>query len=65
MNPSIKFGAHSMNGSGVMIGGVYSTEQNGMERWTKPRNGTLSQIEACNLPLLKLPLQVISGTSSG
>ena len=37
----------------------------GTERWTKPRNGTLSQTEACNLPLLKLPLQFISGTSSG
>ena len=43
----------------------YGTERNGTEWWTKPRNGTLSQIEACNLPLLKLPLQVISGTSSG
>ena len=40
----------------AFAGGDYSTERNGTERWTKPRNGTLSKIEACNLPLLKLPL---------
>ena len=36
-------------------GGVHSTERNGTESWTKLRNGTLSQNEACSLPLLKLP----------
>ena len=39
--------------------------RNGTERNDGLNYGTLSQIEACNLPLLKLPLRVISGTSSG
>ena len=46
-------------------GGVYSTEWNGTESWTKLWNGTLSQNEACSLPLLKLPLQVIDGPPAG
>ena len=43
----------------------YRTEQNGTELWTKLWNGTLSQNEACSLPLLKLPLQVIDGPPAG
>ena len=44
---------------------VGSILRNGTESWTKLRNGTLSQNEACSLPLLKLPLQVIDGPPAG
>ena len=43
----------------------YGMERNGTKSWTKLRNGTLSQNEACSLPLLKLPFQVIDGPPAG